>query len=90
MFDTILTYFRYILSYLWLYLANSKGTKNIDKDIYIIIINIKSIYIKNTYISNIYTIDIWIRYFSIKAIYIKDIYIKNTSIRGIKIKILVK
>ena len=55
LFNTILTYFKNILSYLLSYLANSKDNKNINKNIYIIVANIKKTNIINIYIDNIYT-----------------------------------
>lgn len=52
----ILTYFRYISSYLSSYLASSEDTKSIDWGVYIVIDSIGSTYTRNISICNTYAI----------------------------------
>lgn len=55
--NIILTCLKYILNYLWLYLANNKDTKIITRDTYILATNILSTYTRDICIGNIYTLD---------------------------------
>lgn len=72
-------------------LSNNKKTKNINKNAYIKIINIKNIYIRdiciqNTYIKNNYFIvSIYIKDNNSKNTSIEDVNTKNTYTRGINI-----
>ena len=90
LFKTILIYFKCILNYPWLYLASDEDTKNTNRDIYIIAINIGNTYAINICISSIYAIGIWIRYASIRDTYIRYIYAKNFFIKDVELKILAR
>lgn len=57
MVNIILTCYECILSYLQLYLVNSKSAKSTDKNIYIIAIDNKSIDTRDICISNTYAIN---------------------------------
>lgn len=89
LFNTILTYSRYISSFPLLYFFSSKDTKNTDKDTYMMTISIRNTYNRNTYIESTYTMATQIRYANIRGAYIEDIYTRNALIRGIKLRVLV-
>lgn len=88
MSNIILNCFKYILGYLWLYLANSKSTKSISKGTYIIAANIRNTYAGNIYIGSTCAVNASIRCASIKSAYIRDISIRNTFVESVQPKIL--
>lgn len=90
MFNIILTYFGYIISYPWLFSAGNKDTKRIEKIACRITPDIKSIYVKNTCISNIYAVDTYIKYASFGGACTRFICTKKTLVRNIKLRALVK
>lgn len=89
MSSTILTYSGYILGCLWLYSADYKGVKSIDRGTCIMAAGIKTTCIKDTCISSTYAISTWIGYTNIRGIYTGDIYIKSTFVQDFKLRALI-
>lgn len=71
MLDINVTYFKYILNYLWLFLADNEDVRSTHRVICIVATNIGNICARNTYIGSICAIDTWIRCADVKGAYIR-------------------
>lgn len=85
-----MTYSIYISSYLYLYQTSDKGIKDINKDIYIVTISIRSICARATSIGMTCAVNTWITYSNVGTIYTRGIYARNAFIWGSEPKALTK